>query len=126
MAKTDFKSIDQYHKTFSPELAGRMQQIRELVHKVAPEAEEVISYQIPCFKYKGYLIYYSAFTNHISLSHPYSKELLEHFKEDLKEYKVSKSAIQFPNSKALPLDLISRMIEFRKRENVEAANKKNK
>ena len=45
---------------------------------------------------------------------------------DLKEYKVSKSAIQFPNSKALPLDLISRMIEFRKRENVEAANKKNK
>lgn len=27
---------------------------------VVLEAEEVISYQIPCFKFKGYLIYYAA------------------------------------------------------------------
>ena len=117
MAKTDFKSIDEYHKTFSPELVQRMQQIRDVVHKVVPDVEETISYQIPCFKYNGYLIYYAAFSAHISLSHPYSKEFLENFANDLKGLKVSKSAIQFPNDKPLPLDLISRMIEFRKKEN---------
>lgn len=31
-----------------------MQAIREVVHQVVPEAEEVISYQIPCFKFKKY------------------------------------------------------------------------
>jgi uncharacterized protein YdhG (YjbR/CyaY superfamily) len=124
MAKTDFKSIDQYHKTLSPEVAGRLQQIRDEVHKIVPDVEEAISYQIPCFKYNGYLIYYSAFTNHISLSHPYSKEFLDEFGEELEGYKVSKSAIQFPNNKPLPVNLISRMIAFRKKENVENAKKK--
>lgn len=93
MTKTDYKTIDQYHKAFSTELQERMQSIREVVHKVVPEAEEVISYQIPCFKYKGYLIYYSAYAKHISLSYPYSETFLKTFEDDLKKYKVSKSAI---------------------------------
>jgi uncharacterized protein YdhG (YjbR/CyaY superfamily) len=101
-----------------------MQQIRKVVHKVVPDVEEAISYQIPCFKYNGYLIYYSAYTNHISLSNPFSKEFLEVFDKDLKGFKVSKSAIQFPNDKPLPLDLISKMIQFRKKENDTTAKKK--
>lgn len=117
MAKTDYKTIDQYHKAFSTELQDRMQSIREVVHKVVPEAEEVISYQIPCFKYKGYLIYYSAYAKHISLSYPYSETFLKTFEDDLKKYKVSKSAIQFPNNEPLPLHLIKRIMEFRKKEN---------
>ena len=76
MAKTDFKSIDQYHKMFSPELVRRMQQVRDIVHEIVPDVEETISYQIPCFKYNGYLIYYAAFAQHITLSHPYNKEFL--------------------------------------------------
>jgi uncharacterized protein YdhG (YjbR/CyaY superfamily) len=117
MAKTDYKTIDQYHKAFSTELQERMQSIREVVHKVVPEAEEVISYQIPCFKYKGYLIYYSAYVKHISLSYPYSEAFLKTFEDDLKKYKVSKSAIQFPNNEPFPLNLIKRIVEFRKKEN---------
>ena len=124
MAKTDFKSIDQYHKMFSPELVRRMQQVRDIVHEIVPDVEETISYQIPCFKYNGYLIYYSAFTSHISLSHPYSKEFLQEFSDELNGFKVSKSAIQFPNNKPLPLDLITRMIAFRKNENLATAKKK--
>jgi uncharacterized protein YdhG (YjbR/CyaY superfamily) len=101
-----------------------MQSIREVVHKVVPDVEETVSYQIPCFKYNGYLIYYSAYTRHISLSYPFSEELLEKFKADLKNYKVSKSAIQFPNNEDLPLGLIEKIIKFRKAEN--AANPKKK
>ncbi|HTF19627.1 MAG TPA: DUF1801 domain-containing protein [Chryseolinea sp.] len=117
MAKKEYQSIDQYHASFPPDVVKRMQQIRDVVHKVVPAVEEVISYQIPCFKYKGYLIYYSAYAKHISLSHPFSKELLEQFADTLKHYKVSKSAIQFPNEQPLPLDLITRIVNFRKQEN---------
>lgn len=122
MAKTDYKSIEAYHDAQLPEARERMQSIRELIHKTVPGVEETISYQIPCFKYHGYLIYYSAYTRHISLSYPYSESFLQAFGEELRAYKVSKSAIQFPNDKPLPLPLIRRIIEFRKKEN-EAAKK---
>ena len=118
MAKTDYKTIDQYHQAFSGEALERMQAIRKIIHEVVPVVEETISYQIPCFKYKGYLIYYSAYAKHISLSYPFSAAFLEHFKKDLEGYKVSKSAIQLPHNRPLPVGLIKRMIAFRKKENL--------
>jgi uncharacterized protein YdhG (YjbR/CyaY superfamily) len=118
MAKTDYKTIDEYHSNFSANAIERMQTIRQIVHKVVPEVEETISYQIPCFKHHGYLIYYSVSKNHISLLHPFSEAFLKNFEIELKNYKVSKSAIQLPNSKELPVQLIERIIEFRKNENI--------
>jgi len=118
MAKTDYKTIEEYHKVFSGDTLKRMQTIRELVHKVAPEVEEVISYQIPAFKLgdKYHLIYYCAFPKHLTISSPWSEAMLKEFEVELKDYKVSKSAIQLPLGKPLPLDLIKRILEFRKKD----------
>lgn len=123
MAKTDYKSIDEYHSAY-PDAVPRMQQVRDIIHQVVPDVEEAISYQIPCFKYKGYLIYYAAFPNHISISHPFSAALLEHFKDELKNYKVSKSVIQIPNTQELPVGFIKELIKFRKAENEANPSKK--
>ena len=118
MAKSNFNTIDEYHSIFPADVIDRMQAIRELVHKVAPDIEEVISYQIPAFKIKNKnsLIYYSAYPKHLSLSSPWSEDFLKEFETDLKGIKVSKSAIQFPHDKPLPLGLIERMLQFRKEE----------
>lgn len=117
MAKTDFKTIDEYHKEFPKEIQVKMQTIREWVHQIAPEAEEVISYQIPAFKIgKYFLIYYCAFAKHLTLSSPWSNAFLAEFENDLKSYKVSKSAIQIPHNKPMPTDLIKRILKFRKKE----------
>jgi uncharacterized protein YdhG (YjbR/CyaY superfamily) len=124
MAKTDYKTIDQYHNAFSGEVVERMQTIRDIIHKAVPGVEETISYQIPCFKHHGYLIYYGAFPKHITLAHPYSAAFREHFKADLEGYKVSKAAIQIPNNKPFPEKLIKKIIEFRKKENLAAAKAK--
>lgn len=126
MAKTDYQTIGQYHKAFSGEGLARMQSIRKIINDTVPEAEECISYQIPCFKYKGYLIYYAAFPKHISLANPWSVAFLEHFKNDLEGYKVSKSAIQLPNDKPLPDKLIKKIVAFRKKENEQSAKNKKK
>ena len=40
MAKTDYKTIDEYHKVFTGEAVVRMQKIRELVFQIAPNAGE--------------------------------------------------------------------------------------
>lgn len=118
MAKTDFKSIDEYHSTFEGEALKRLQTIRELVHNIAPEAAEIISYQIPAFKIgpKAHLIYYCGFAKHVSISNPWSQALLKEFETELKNYKVSKSVIQFTHDKELPVDFITRILKFRKKE----------
>jgi len=118
MAKTDFKTIDEYHATFSGEALERMKTIRKMVHQIAPEAEEVISYQIPAFKIgpKFHLIYYCAFAKHLSISSPWSEAFLKEFEDDLKGMKVSKSAVQLPLDKELPTSLIERILKFRKAE----------
>ncbi len=126
MAKTNYLSINEYHKAFSGETLIRMEMIRKIIHEVVPDAEESISYQIPCFKYNGYLVYYCAFPNHISISHPFSAAFWEHFKADLEGYKTSKSVIQVPTNKPLPEKLIKRIVVFRKKENEERAKTKKK
>jgi len=117
MAKTDYQTIDEYHQAFDGEALARMQTVRKIINELVPDATESISYQIPCFKYHGYLIYYCAFPKHISLSHPYSEAFWEHFKADLVGYKTSKSVIQIPMDKPLPEALINKIVAFRKKEN---------
>jgi uncharacterized protein YdhG (YjbR/CyaY superfamily) len=118
VAKTNYKTIEDYHKVFNGDTLQRMETIRGLVHKIAPEVEEVISYQIPAFKIgdKFHLIYYCAFAKHLTISSPWSESMLKQFETELKDYKVSKSAIQLPLDKPLPLNLIKRILEFRKAE----------
>ncbi len=119
MAKTNYRTINEYHRAFNGESLKRMKVIRKIIRDQVPAAEESISYQIPCFKYKGNLIYYSAFTNHITLSYPYSEAFWKHFRRQLEGYKTSKSAIQFPFSKPLDELFIWEIIAFRKNENDE-------
>ncbi len=126
MAKTNYQTIDEYHQAFSGESLARMQTIRKIIHEAVPDAAESISYQIPCFKYHGYLLYYCAFPKHVSLSHPYSEAFWEHFKTDLEGYKTSKSVIQFPIDKPLPEALIEKIVIFRKKENEEKVQRNKK
>lgn len=117
MAKTDFKNVVEYHDTFTGETRERLEAIRRIIQTAVPEAEEVISYQIPAYKYKGaFLIYYSGYAAHVSLSSPFTEALLKTFENELKSYKVSKSAIQLPHKNQLPLDLLQKIILFRKKE----------
>jgi uncharacterized protein YdhG (YjbR/CyaY superfamily) len=126
MAKTNYQTIDEYHRTFSGETLDRLQTIRKIIKEVVPDSEECISYQIPCFKYSGYLLYYCAFQKHITLSNPFSEAFWAHFKADLEGYKTSKAAIQFPTVQPLPEKLIKEIVSFRKKENEEKAKSKKK
>jgi uncharacterized protein YdhG (YjbR/CyaY superfamily) len=123
--KKKFTTVDEYINAFPENIQFLLEVIRDTIKEAAPEAEEVISYNIPAFKFHGMLIFYSAYKNHISISIPPSK-VYEIFKEELSAYKVSKSAIQLPLNQKLPLKLIADMTRFRLKENFELAEKKKK
>ena len=90
--------------------------------QAAPKAEEVISYNMPAFKYNGILVWFSGYKNHIGF-YP-SSTPIEIFKNDLKKYKTSKGAIQFPLDKPLPLALITKIVKFRSKQNIEKVEAK--
>ena len=107
-----YKNIDQDIKSFPSGAQDKLQQIRNLVHKLAPTAEETISYSMPTFKVNGKnLVHFAAFKNHIGL-YPTPSAITE-FDKELSSYKTSKGAIQFPSDKDLPIKLIEKIIKFR-------------
>ena len=116
------KTIDEYIKTFPKDIQWKLQEIRKTIHKAAPKAEEVISYNISAFKRNEVLVYFAAFKNHIGFF-PTSKPI-EVFKKELEGYKTSKGTIQFPLNKKIPLGLITKITKFRLREDSEKKKSK--
>lgn len=123
MAKTDFKTPDEYIATFNGAHAEGLQAIRAAILAAVPGAEEVISYQLPAFRYHGWIFYISAHKDHFSLSCPPPYPSFEAFEAELAGYKKSKSALRIPMNQPLPLGLIGRMAACHVRFNVEAEAK---
>lgn len=111
------KDVDEYISMFPDNIQELLKKVRSTIKEAAPEAEEVISYQIPAYKYHGMLIYFAAFKNHIGLYPMVSA--INKFKEELSVYKGEKGSVQFPHNKPLPLALISKIVKFRVSENLE-------
>jgi uncharacterized protein YdhG (YjbR/CyaY superfamily) len=114
-------SFDDYFSGFPTEHQAVMQLLRETIRVAAPDAVESISYKMPAYDYYGKLVWLCAHTKHIGF-YPRVSAIVA-FQEALKRYKTSKGAVQFPVNEALPVDLITRMVQFRVKENRERALK---
>jgi uncharacterized protein YdhG (YjbR/CyaY superfamily) len=113
MARTDFKSVDEYIATLSDDVQAVVQQVRGAIRKALPDAEEVISYQIAAFKLHGErVIFLAGWKRHYSL-YPADDRLVEAFKDELAPYEVEKGTIRFPLSEPVPVQLIERIARFR-------------
>ncbi len=118
------QTIDEYIAGFPKDVQEILQRIRQTVREAAPDAEETISYQMPTFTLKGNLVYFAAFKNHIGF-YPIPSGV-EEFKEELSAYEGGKGSVRFPLDKPIPFDLISRIVKFRVKENLERAEAKGK
>lgn len=105
------KDMDEYIAAFPPGVRRRLNQIRAIIRKAAPEAEEAIKYQMPTFVLGKSLVHFAAFKNHIGL-YPTPSGIAA-FKDDLAPYVNAKGSVQFPLDKPLPLALIERIVRFR-------------
>lgn len=120
--KAGFQSIDEYIATFPAPIQALLQEIRATIKAAAPDAQEIISYQMPAFAQKGNLVYFSAGKNHIGF-YP-TPSAIKAFADELSVYKGAKGSVQFQFDEPLPLDLISRMVQFRVAENLKKAEAK--
>jgi len=121
---SEITTIDEYIATFPADVQKVLQEVRATIKAAAPGAEEKISYKMPTFTLKGNLVYFAAFKKHIGF-YPIPSGI-EEFKEELSVYEQGKGSVQFPLDQPMPLDLITRIVKFRVRENLAKAEAKAK
>lgn len=109
-------NIDEYIAAFPEAVQVKLTQMRECIRKVVPEAEEAIKYGLPTFVLNGNLVHFGGFKHHIGF-YP-APQGLEAFKTELAAYKGSKGAVQFPLDQPLPLDLVTKIVEYRVKVNL--------
>ena len=122
--KAGFTTIDEYIATFPEAIQKLLQEVRATIKAAAPDATEKISYQMPTFFLEGNVVHFAAFKNHIGF-YPAPRGI-EAFKDELAVYKGAKGSVQFPLDQPMPLDLISRIVQYRVAENLQKAAQKSR
>ena len=122
--KTKPSNIDEYMAGLPENIQKILEELRSTIRKAAPAAEETINYGIPTFTLNGNLVHFAAFKNHIGF-YP-APSGIEAFKKELSVYDGAKGSVQFPVKDKLPMALITKIVKFRVKENIERAKEKTK
>jgi uncharacterized protein YdhG (YjbR/CyaY superfamily) len=122
MEATKFKTVEEYLSAFPATTKSILRKMRSTIKEVVPKADEVISYNMPAFKQNGILVWYAAYRQHIGF-YP-TPAAIKTFAQELRQYKTSKGAIQFPIDKPLPTSLVKKIVRFRVKQNLEKAKAK--
>ncbi len=109
------KTIDAYIASQAEGIQPRLLEVYATIKAVLPDATEKISWRMPTFWKGQNLIHFAAFKKHIGL-YPGS-EAMTVFADKLADYKTSKGSIQLPNDKPLPLELITEIALWCRKEN---------
>jgi uncharacterized protein YdhG (YjbR/CyaY superfamily) len=117
----EYKTIDEYIAGVPEDVKDKLEQIRRVIKKAAPGAQETISYRMPAFKLNGVLVYFAAFKDHIGFFPTPSG--MSAFQKELSAYDVSKGTARFPLDKPIPFDLIGKIVRYRVKENTEKLKK---
>ena len=110
------KNVDEYLAAAPEEVRPVLEKLRRTIRAAASKAEEVISYQIPMFKYHGPLVFFAAFRNHCSF-YVVSKPIMETFSSEIKPWDTSGTTIHFSAKNPLPASLVKKIVKARIEEN---------
>ncbi len=106
------KTVDEYLELQEPEIRSALEKLRKTIRSAAPQAEEIISYQIPSYKYNGALVHFAAFKDHCSFF-VVNKQLLKDFEKELQPYKTSGTTIHFTPENPLPATVVKEIVKKR-------------
>src|SRR5690349_12446028 len=116
--------IDTYISKFPAKIQTVLRQVRGTIRKAAPDAEEVISYQMPALRQHGILVYFAAWKEHIGLYPPIAGD--KALEKAVHRYAGPKGNLQFPLDEPMPLGLIERIVKLRVKQNLAKAAAKRK
>ncbi len=106
------KDVDTYLARVPVGTREVLEKLRKTIKATAPKAEEIISYQIPAYKFHGPLVFFAAFQNHCSLFVA-SKSIVKRFSGELKHFDTSGTTIHFTKDNPIPAALVKKLVKAR-------------
>jgi uncharacterized protein YdhG (YjbR/CyaY superfamily) len=119
---TPAKTVDEYLAGIPEETRLALEHLRTAIKAAAPEAEEVISYGVPTYKYHGPLVHFVARSRFCSFI-VVSKRVLETLGSELSSFDISGTTIHFTAKNPLPAALVKKIVRARMAENETRAKK---
>jgi uncharacterized protein YdhG (YjbR/CyaY superfamily) len=106
-------AFDEYLAGVAPEHRKALERLADQIRKAAPGTEEVISYKIPTFKYRGKpLLYLAAHEKHCSV-YPYTDRMMAECGDELAGRTSGKGTIRFTARDPLPARLVTKLVKIR-------------
>ena len=109
------KNVDAYIAAAPKKEQSKLRELRAIIKKTAPSAEERVSYGMPYYDYKGRLVYFAYAKAHIGLYIP--SPVIEEHQSELKDYETTRATVRFPLDKKLPAALIKKLVKARMKQN---------
>jgi len=117
-----YSSVEEYLAGQPVEIREKLEDLRQIIKRAAPQAIERISYNMPAYDVNGILVYFAGYKRHIGL-YPTASGT-KAFQKEIAVYENSKGAIRLPLDKPLPRTLITNIVKYRLKENLEKASLK--
>jgi uncharacterized protein YdhG (YjbR/CyaY superfamily) len=118
------RTVDEYLAAVPEDARLALEKLRKTIKAAAPHATELISYQIPMYKYHGLLVGFAAFKNHCSFF--VGTKNIATYQDELKSYATSKGTIRFTADQPLPATLVKKLVKAHVAENEARSSKKGK
>jgi uncharacterized protein YdhG (YjbR/CyaY superfamily) len=113
--------MDEYIKAQPARTQKVLRSLRATIKAAAPNATQTINYGIPTFQLNGNLVHFAAFEKHIGF-YP-TPGGIQAFQKELAKYESAKGSVQFPLDERMPLRLITRIVKFRVRQQLQISKK---
>ena len=111
-------SVEEYLDSLPDDRRAVVETLRQTINAAAPEATEVIAYQMPALRSQGgrFLVSYAAYKAHYSLF-PASDAVVEALGAEIEPYLAGRGTIRFPASRPIPTGLVTKVVKIRVAEN---------
>ena len=112
-----WNSVDEYIAAQPEPSRAALQQVRDVIRRALPGAEEIISYKIPAYRvHGGVVLYFAGWKQHFSL-YPIGRRVTATLRDELSQYEFNnKGTVKFPFSEPVPAKLVERIARLRAEE----------
>ncbi|HYX79922.1 MAG TPA: DUF1801 domain-containing protein [Actinomycetota bacterium] len=118
------EGVDEYLRSVPDDQRALLDDLRDTIRSVIPDATETITYRMPTFKVAGRaVVAYAAFRDHCSLF-PMGLKVLEDNRVAVEPYLSGKSTLRFTADRPLPKGLVKAIVRGRLEENAARAAKR--
>jgi len=110
------KDVDAYIGNVPKEVQPRLREIRTAIREAAPDSVETISYGMPFYSFKGEsgfharLCYFGLLKGKKRIAFYTRPVFLQDHTDEVQAYLTTKSALQFPLDRPIPVQLIKRLV----------------